>query len=286
MLLVLGAAGQVGTPLIQRLSKIGVPVRAVVHTDASAGRINLPGVEPVVADFTSPGTLAEHMCDVSRLFLLTPGAPDQAEVQNNLVDLAKRCDVKSVVKLSVYSAGEDAACSLSRWHWRSDEYLKASGLDWTILYPHTFMQSIALQFADSIRKFDIMAAAVGPSKTISMVDMRDVADVAAAVLTSDGHSGREYLITGPEALTYADCARKLSIALGRTISYSQITANQAREIFCSAGLPAWLSDALVDLFAMYDTGQLNPISDVTETVAGHAPRSFDDFLADNLALFL
>jgi NAD(P)H dehydrogenase (quinone) len=285
MLLILGAAGQVGTPLIQRLSRIGVPARAVVRTDASAERISLPGIEPVVVDFTSPDTLAEHMRDVSRLFLLTPGAPDQTEVQNNLVDLARRCDVKSVVKLSVYSAGEDAACALSRWHWRNDEYLKASGLDWTILYPHTFMQSIALQFADSIRKFDHMAAAVGPSKTISMVDMRDVADVAAAVLTSDGHSGREYLITGPEALTYADCARKLSSALGRTISYSQITANQARKTFGSAGLPAWLSDALVDLFAMYDTGQLNPISDVTETVAGHAPRSFDDFLADNLALF-
>ena len=285
MLFILGASGQVGNPLIERLAQSGVSFRAAVRREAAAQRIRDLGGEPVFADLKRPESLAEHMEGISKLFLLTPGAPDQVEVQNGLVDLAKRCDVGSVVKLSVYTAEEHSPCSLSRWHWHNDEYLKASGLNWTILYPHTFMQNQAMQFGQSIRDRDVMCAAVGPDKRFSMVDVRDVADVAASVLTTEGHDGKEYLITGPEALSYADCAGKLSAALGRRIAYHEITPDSALAMLTSAGLPFWLAEALVALFTMYDTGTLDPISDVTSALTGHPARSYDDFLVDNLGLF-
>jgi uncharacterized protein YbjT (DUF2867 family) len=285
MLLVLGGTGQVGAPLVQRLGRLGVPFRAVVRNDAAAQRIRDKGGEPVLSDFSQPEALAEHMEGVSKLFLLTPGAPDQVEIQNQLVDVAKRSGVGSVVKLSVYSAAADSPCSFSRWHWHNDEYLKSSGVGWTILYPHTFMQNQALQFANSIRENDLICAAVGADKKFSMVDVRDVADVAATVLTTDGHDGKDYLITGPEALSYADCAAKLSGALGRHIAYRQISPEATLRMLTAAGMPFWMAEALVALHTMYDTGTLDPISDITSVLTGHPARSYDDFLADSLALF-
>jgi uncharacterized protein YbjT (DUF2867 family) len=285
MLFILGATGQIGTPLTKRLAELRVPFRAVVRSDAAAQRIRDLGGEPVLGDLSQPESLAEHMRGISKLFLLTPGAPEQVEVQRGLVDLAKRCDVGSVVKLSVYTAEEHSPCSISRWHWHNDEYLKSSGAGWTILYPHTFMQNQAMQFGHSIRERDLMCAAVGPEKRFTMVDVRDVADVSAAVLTTDGHDGKEYLITGPEALSYADCAAKLSAALGRRISYHEITTESALAMLTSAGLPFWLAEALVELYSMYDTGTLDPVTDVTARLAGHPARSYDEFLADNLEMF-
>ena len=285
MLLVLGGTGQVGAPLVQRLGRAGVPFRAVVRNDAAAQLIRAKGGDPVLADFSQPEALADHFEGISKLFLLTPGAPDQVEVQNQLVDLAKRRGVDSVVKVSVYTAAADSPCAFSRWHWHNDEYLKSSGVGWTILYPHTFMQNQAMQFANSIRESDLICSAVGADKKFSMVDVRDVADVAAAVLTTDGHDGKEYLITGPEALSYADCAAKLSAALGRHIAYRQISPEAALRMLTSGGLPFWMAEALVALYTMYDTGTLDPITDVTSALTGHPARSYDDFLADNLALF-
>ncbi|WP_101951114.1 NmrA family NAD(P)-binding protein [Mycobacterium sp. 3519A] len=285
MLLILGPTGQVGTHVIAELGRRGTPFRAVVRTAAAAARVREAGGQPVTGDLAHPETVAPHMADVSRMFLLTPGSPDQLRIQNRLVDSAKQAGVAAVVKLSVYTAAEDSPCSLSRWHWANDEYLKASGLAWSILYPHTFMQSIALQFARAVRDTGVIQAAVGPDKAISMVDVRDVAHVAAAVLCSDAHHGREYLITGPEPLTYADCARKLSRSLGRHVDYVRVAPQTAHDLFTAGGFPEWLADALVALFAMYDTGELNPISDVTATLVGRPARTFDDFLADDLALF-
>lgn len=285
MILLLGGTGQVGTYLTERLHRDGVPYRAVVRSEDAAQRIRERGGIPVLADVARPDTVAEHLDGVSKLFLLTPGAPDQLAVQNRLVDMAGRHGVANVVKLSVYTAEEQSPCSLSRWHWHNDEYLKTSGLNWTILYPHTFMQNQPLQFGASIRQQDTMTAAVGPDKTISMVDVRDVADVAARVLATDGHDGMEYLITGPEAVSYSDCARRLSTALGRTITYNEVTAHAAYAMLTSAGVPDWLADALVALHTMYDTGDLNPITDVVETLAGHPARTFDDYAVDHVHCF-
>lgn len=285
MILILGGTGQVGGYLTERLNQTGVPYRAVVRTEDAAQSIRDRGGQPVHADLTSPDTVAEHLDGVSKLFLLTPGAPDQLETQNRLVDLAKKSGVPHVVKLSVYTSEEHSPCSLSRWHWHNDEYLKASGLDWTILYPHTFMQNQPLQFGATIRQQNQMSAAVGPDKTISMVDVRDVADVAASVLTTDGHRGMEYLITGPEAISYADCARKFSAVLGRTISYNEVSAIEAFAALHSSGMPDWLADALVALHTMYDTGKLNPITDVVATLAGHPARTFDEYAADHVEVF-
>ena len=109
--------------------------------------------------------------------------------------------------------------------------------------------------------------------------------MAATVLTTTGHEGKDYLIAGPERLSYADRAGKLSAALGRAIGYEHISPDDALSMLMATQLPYWVCEALVELFTMYDTGNLDPVTDVTAQISGHAARFYDDFLAGNLAMF-
>lgn len=285
MICILGATGQVGLPLVQRLSEAGHRVRALAHSDSGAARLRLPGVETVVGDFRDGETIARLLRDVHQLFLLTPATPDQVEVQNNIVDAAVKAGVKGIVKLSVYTAEENSLCHFSRLHWVNDKYIERCGIPYTILHPHTFMQTLALLFGYEIQTASRMSAAVGSDKTITMVDLRDVAEVAAAVLARGEHRGETLLITGPEALSYSDCAKLISERLGRQIQYVQISEREAITKLLRAGVPDWLMEGIKDLYRIYDGGDINPFSDVTQKWAGHAPRSFRKLLEDNSNLF-
>lgn len=286
MIGVLGPTGQVGTPLMAALERAGAPVRALAHTAGSAQRLSAAdNVEVVTGDVRDPADLARFLDGVSSLFLLTPAAPDQTQVQDRIVDAAVAARVGAIVKLSVYTAADDSPCSLSRWHAANDYHIERSGLPYTIMHPHTFMQSIALQFAPSVRATGVMAAAVRPDATMTMVDARDVAEVAAAVLTGGSHSGETLLVTGPEALSYADCAALIGKVTGRSVSYVQVSAQQVIDGFLAAGLPSWLAEALVALHQMYDTGELNPHSDAVARLTGMPARTFSEFLQGNGYLF-
>jgi uncharacterized protein YbjT (DUF2867 family) len=230
MIGILGPTGQVGTPLMAALERAGAPVRALAHTAESALRLAADNVDVITGDMRDPADLARFLDGVSTLFLLTPATPDQIQVQDRIVDAAAAAGVGAIVKLSVYTAADDSPCALSRWHTANDHHIERSGLPYTILHPHTFMQSIALQFAASVRSAGVMAAAVRPDATKTMVDARDVAEVAAALLTAGGHRGETVLITGPEALSYADCAALIGKAAGTSISYLQVPRGR-----CSTG---------------------------------------------------
>lgn len=285
MICVFGATGQVGLPLVQRLSQGGHKVRALAHSENGATRLRLPGVEAVVGDFREEKAIARALQGTRQLFLLTPATPDQVEVQNRIVDAAVKAGVEGIVKLSVYTAEENSLCHFSRLHWVNDRYIEQCGIPYTILHPHTFMQTLALLFGYDIRAANRMSAAVGPDKTITMVDLHDVADVAAAVLARGEHRAETLLITGPEALSYSDCARLISERLGRQIQYVQISEREAITQLLRAGVPDWLMEGIKDLYRIYDGGNINPFSKVTQEWTGHEPRSFRKLLEDNPGLF-
>lgn len=285
MIGILGPTGQIGTALMPAVARTGAPVRALAHSHESAIRMAHEAVDVFTGDMRDPAVLARFLGGVSTLFLLTPATPDQTEVQNRIVDAAVAAEVDAIVKFSVYTAADDALCSFSRWHAANDRYLAESGPAYTILHPHTFMQSIALQFAAGIRAGGMISAAVRPDATISMVDARDVAEVCAAVLVNGDHRGETILITGPEALSYPDCAERIGAALGREVGYEEVAPEQAYKQFVAAGLPDWIADGLVALHRMYDTGELNPVTDVVPRLTGKPARTLADFVDDNVGLF-
>ncbi len=168
-------------------------------------------------------------------------------------------------------------------HRTVEKNLESSGIAYTILQPNTFMQSYLMN-ADGIKAKDAFYMPQGDGK-VSLVDVRDIAAVAVACLTESGHEGRKYVITGGEALSNHAIAHKLSTALGRTISYHNVSPEEARSAMKRSGLPDWMSTALLELFAISKAGEVSEISSAVEQILKRKPISFDQFLADHAGAF-
>ncbi len=120
---------------------------------------------------------------------------------------------------------------------------------------------------------------------VSHVDARDVAAVAAHVLTSEGHAGATYTVTGPEALTYQQVAERIGAALGKPVRYVDVPGEAARSAMVEAGMPAWVADGLVALNGVYKSGAAAQVTDEVRKATGRSPRTLPDFLADHLGAF-
>ena len=169
-----------------------------------ANDATLEGSEVVVGNFNDSRSIADALGGVERAFLLT-NSSDQAEAQQGgFVDVATRVGVKHIVKLSQWAADPDSPVRFLRYHAAVERRIQESGMAYTFLRPNLFMQGL-LAFRESILAQGKFFAAAGEAK-ISAVDVRDIAAVAVAALTGEGHAGRTYDLTGPEALTHTEMA--------------------------------------------------------------------------------
>ncbi len=283
MILVTGATGTTGSAVVRALAAAGVPVRAFVRDAGKAATLRLPGVEIAVGDLDHPETLVPALDGVDHLFLLTPVDPRQVEQQGHAVDAAQRAGVRHVVKLSVLGAGLDASLSLARWHGQTEKQIEQSGMAWTHLRPHYFMQN-TLGFAASIAARGAIHAPMRDGR-IGLVDTRDIAAVAACVLTRSGHEGKAYDITGPEALSFHDIAARIGEATGRAVTYVDVSPSDAEKFLLAGGMPAWLADTLVGLYGIFAAGHASATTRVIEDVTGRPARTFAQFAAEHARVF-
>ena len=273
-----GATGQVGSHVVRQLSSEGKQFRALVSSQEKAAAMDVPGEEVLIGDFSQPETLDAALTGVEELFLLSVGSPNQVELQGNVIEAAQRAGVHHVVKLSVLGASPDAVTSLGRWHAQTEKQIRESGIAYTFLRPGSFMQNLMMS-ADTIKTQGAIYAPMQDGK-FSPVDARDIAAVAVATLTEDGHAGKTYDITGPEAISYADIAEKISAAVGKTVTYVDVPPEAARQGMLDAGLPEWLVDDLSILNEIYASGQEAEVSPVVAEVAKKEPITFDQFARD------
>ncbi len=282
MLLVFGATGHIGSELVSILSSKGVPARAVTR-DPGRG-LPLQGIRWVRADLTEPSSLAPLFADVDGMFLLTANGADLARLQINAIEAAQRAGVRHVVKLSALGASDHSQSPIGRAHYDAEAALLASGLPWTILRPHVFMQNLLDQAATIAREGKFYTAS-GDGK-IPFIDARDIAAVAAATLTQPGHEGRKYVLTGPAALSYFDVAAILSDVLGRRIEYVADSLEEARERMLRAGAPSWSIEGALALAAYQRAGGPTAVvHDTVRQILGRPPRSFAEFANDHAAVF-
>src|SRR5918997_1802812 len=247
MILVSGATGNNGTEILKRLATGDVQVRAMVRNLDRASGIALPHVEVVEGDFDRPETLLAALAGVERAFLLTNSSERAQAQQIAFIDAARQSGVAHVVKLSQFDADVNVPGRLQRYHAVVEAALQASGLAYTLLRPNLYMQGL-LNFRSTIATQNAFYAAAGDAK-VSVVDVRDIAEVAVAALTQPGHEGKSYELTGPQALTHAEMAETLSEALGRQVAFVDIPPEAMRDAVLGLGFPEWQADGLVEDYA-------------------------------------
>jgi uncharacterized protein YbjT (DUF2867 family) len=284
MMLVIGATGQTGGEVARSLAGAKIPTRALVRDPAKASALKTAGVEVVQGDLDDARTLDQAMGGIERVFIATSPDLRMAAVQIAAVNAAKRAGAKHAVKISSIGAAVDSPFLLGRLNYEAEEALKKSGMAWTVLRSNFFMQNF-LRFAPSIAGEGTIYAPTGTGRG-SQVDARDVAAVAVGVLTKPGHAGETYVVTGPEAVSYQDCAERIGLAIGRSVRHADVPAETARQGLLAGRVPEWYVDDLIALMStVYAKGFAAEVTDVVKTVAGKAPRTFYQFAQDHAELF-
>jgi uncharacterized protein YbjT (DUF2867 family) len=283
-ILVTGATGNVGSALVAELTARGAAVRALVRDRTRALQLASPNVELVEGDFNQPSTFAPALSGITRLFLLVPSSADVEAQQRSLVDAARRGGVRHVVKLSQFAADERAQGRFQRYHAAIERHIRESGLDYTFLRPNLFMQGLLLLRA-TIAEQGAFYVSAGDAR-VSMIDVRDIAAVAARALTEPGHAGRTYDLTGPEALTHADVADRLSRATGRQIQYVDIPPEAMRSALLEFGMSPWQADGLVEDYDHYRRGEAATVTTTVRDVTGAEPRTFWHFAQEYAPAFV
>ena len=284
MILVTGATGLNGGALVRLLSARGIPVRALVRNPSRAAALSsLPGVEVVDGDMARPDTLSEPLRGVDRAMLISSSDPAMLEVQSNFIDAARKAGVKHVVKLSGIMPDVDSPFRFARMHGEAERKLEQSGLAFTHLRAGEFMHAYFRQVPAIVARGAFFLPM--EDARIASIDVGDIAEVAAKVLTEPGHEGKIYPLTGPEALSMAEVAEKLSTAAGRPIRYVNVAPEDARTAQLAAGVPLYTADALAELFAERRKGKESQVWPVIEEILGRRATSFDDFATRNAAIF-
>ena len=283
MILLTGATGTTGSATVQQLRAANVPFRLMTRDLARARALFGDGLDLVEGDFAQPETLDAAFDGIERLSLLCAFSESMVQLELSALAAAKRADIKHVVKMSAIKAAPDAPTTIRRSHGIIEQRINESGIAYTHLWPNAFMQNFR-RFAPFIRDQGVFYAPVGDAR-ISLVEIADVAAVTVAALTEDGHEGLTYEITGPEAISYGECAATLSELLDKPVRYEAVSDAAAHQALVDAGIPATAADALIEIDRLFREGFGAPVTDVVQRVTGRQPRSFRDFARDNAALF-
>jgi uncharacterized protein YbjT (DUF2867 family) len=284
MILVTGATGLNGTALVRKLSAKGVPLRALVRNAAKAAEIAaLPNVEIAIADMAKPETLPAALAGVDRAMLNSSADPAMVAVQSNFIAAAAKAGVRHVVKLSGIMPELDSPFRFARMHGEIEKRLEASGMAFTHLRAGEFMPSYFRQVPMILAKGALFLPM--ENQRIASIDIGDLAEIAALVLTNPGHEGKIYPLTGPEALTMTEVAERLSAATGKTIKYINVPPENVRKAQLAAGVPPYIADALAELFAERRKGKESQVWPIAQTLLGRRPTSFAEFAARNAAIF-
>jgi len=279
--LVTGATGNTGRPLVEELLRRGASVRAMVRPGTDPSRLPAQ-VELVEADLDDASAVAAALKGVERAYLVTRSSERAEAQQLQFVELAAEAGVAHLVKLSQYAATAGSPVRFLRYHAAVEQRIRELGITFTFLRPNLFLQAF-LGFGPVVQGMGVLPAPIGDAR-VSVVDVRDIVAVAAAALTEPGHEGATYTITGPAAVTHAEIAAAISAATGQEIAFADMPP-AAFEEQLRAMLPAWQLAGLMEDYAHYARGEAADVSPDVAAVTGQPARSMEAFFTEHAAAF-
>jgi uncharacterized protein YbjT (DUF2867 family) len=271
--LVTGSTGTVGSRTVERLASTpGVTVRAGVHSRPL--REHRDNVVPVEIDYEKADTLRAAAEGVDSAFLITPAVPNQPELAERALEALQGARVPRLVRLSVLGADRSNPRMFQRAHAQTEQQIQSAGISHTFLRPNSYMSELFGLFApDAEGNLRLPWGNAG----VSHVDPGDIASVATHVLTTDGHNGKAYTLTGPEAIATSQVASDISEVSGRKVQYIDTPEDAMRQGMLAAGLPSMLVDFLMDLHASYRVGEMALVNDNVLQLTGRSATTFKAF---------
>ena len=268
---VTGATGQLGGKVAARLAALGLPQRLIVRNPARAPQLS--GAEIVEAAYEDAAAMRAALGGVQTLFLVSGMGAKRLEQHYSAIDAAVAAGVERIVYTSFLSAAPLATFSHAREHYLTEEHIRSSGRRYTFLRPTFYLDRASGWFSQD----GIVQGPAGDG-TISWVSRDDLADVAVAVLTTHGHDGASYNITGAQVFTLAEAAEEFTRATGIPAAYRPETLEEARTSRARFNPTEWELEAWVSTYVAIATGEMSIISHTVEALTGHAPQAFADHL--------
>ncbi|WP_442600576.1 SDR family oxidoreductase [Paenibacillus sp. KN14-4R] len=287
MIVIIGATGTIGSALLKRLVDLGEPVRALSREPEKLRNqisdLDRSIIEVASANASDPESLRRAFTGASQLFLAMSNSPRQIEWETSIIQIAVEAGIEHIVKISSPAFEESSPVAVAGWHREIEKTLSESGVTHTVLRPYAFMQNLQ-HHAPTITTQDVFFGSMGESPC-NFIDCRDIADVAAEVLTNREVSGHIYTLTGSEIFNYPQIASKLSALLNRSIRYINMEPQALyRNLIEHGQMPSWIANHVVEIQAMASVVPERP-TDTVKRLLGREPRTLDAFLNEYIENF-
>jgi uncharacterized protein YbjT (DUF2867 family) len=283
VILITGATGKTGGEVARQLAAIDMPFRALVRDPDKAAHIRDLGAEVVGGDCADEASLAAALKGIGKAFLVLPNNEEQLVLEKKFTDACVAAGVQHLVYLSSLESVPESKNPITQNHVAAQNYIRASGMEWTMIRPTFFMQNFET-YAPRIKSARQIVLPVGHG-TVSATDLRDVGEVIRDVLTKPGHASRSYDLTGPELLTFSEIAERFSQMLGMTVEYVDQPMEEFAELLRKLGLSEWRVDAVCKELEAIAAGVVDHTTDTIEELLGRSPTSLEQYIQDHIDQF-
>lgn len=276
--LVFNAKSTIGREVVGALVRLGVPVRAGVHSLTGTDELRKQGCEVVAYDYFKPQDTEKMFQGAETVFLASPPTQEFLEPIAAFLQLAKKAGVGHVVRLSAFGADPNSPLPTAAQHGKVYALLKDAGIPWTVLEPVFFMDNFITVGGATIRGQGTFYGASN-DVAVAYISSRTIGEVAAHVLKNPKpHSGNTYVLTGPSAIKDSEAAAIISKTIGKDVKYTNLTPDVLTQGLVGNGVPSWLAQFVVALEGAKANGWLSNVSPSVEQILGSSGENLDDFI--------
>jgi uncharacterized protein YbjT (DUF2867 family) len=275
-ILVTGATGNTGSILVPSLIEAGKEVRAFVRNEEKASPLKNAGAEIYIGDLDNITSIVGALDGIEKVYLCTWNGPTASTQGKNVIEAIVRAGTNPyVVRHSAF--GSDGSRLIQQIN-EVDNFLKESGLPWSIIKPTFFMQNL-LMAAQTVQTDGNIYWDWADGKA-GMIDIRDVATSAFGALTGRAENGKEYILTGPNSISMHEVADSFSNVLGKKINYIAVPHEASKDAMMGMGFPEFIVDGYIELNVGFTQNFANTTTDSVEILSGSAPKSINNFIND------